>query len=147
MHRAHPLRSAVVAITLLSCVPALVFGQSGERPIYLYQGQGASKEFRWTDRPSEATAYVFREPIPEGRSGGRIIARTGDAVPSLEEVARRLPAQDGHLTDSTTLMYRAHPIFDGEAIGTQDEYPAQGEDVRYFLLIERGGGGSTRVVP
>jgi hypothetical protein len=135
------LRLLICVLVLLSwgkgeTPPALA--QSGERPIYLYQGQGASKGFRWIDRPSEATAYVFREPVTGEEDSGRIIARADDAVPSLEEVARRLPAQDGHLTDSTTLMYRSHPIFDGEAIGTQDEYPAQGEDVRYFLLIERG---------
>jgi len=140
MHRAQPLRSAVVAITLLSCVPALVFGQSGERPIYLYQGQGDSKEFRWADRPIEATAYVFRKPVPEGEEEGQIIARVDEETPSLEKVARRLPVQEEHFADSTALAYRGHPTFDVEAIGTQDEYPAQaqGTDVRYFLLIEHG---------
>jgi len=140
----------MTSLRLLICVLVLLSwgggestsarAQSGEPPIYLYQEQGDSKEFRWADRPIEATAYVFRKPVPEGEEEGQIIARVDEETPSLEKVARRLPVQEEHFADSTALAYRGHPRFNGEAIGTEDEYPAQaqGIDVRYFLLIEHG---------
>jgi len=137
------LRLLICVLVLISwgegeTIPAVA--QSGERPIYLYQGEKDSKEFRWIDRPSEATAYIFREPVPEGETGGRIIARTDAETPSFEKVAHWLPKQEGRFADSTTLALRAHPEFGDQAIGTQDEYPAQaqGKDVRYFLVIESG---------
>ena len=102
-------------------------------PIYLYIGQGNAKDFTWADS-EEATAYVFREPVAEGESRGRMIAgsetKTKSGWPSKEQFVGR-----------TSLVAPESSPFGSGALRTADRFPNEtdGGRQRYLLVIEAGG--------
>ena len=111
------------------------------KPIYLYTGQENSKDFTWIENPEEATAYVFREPVPDGDSGGRA-ASTSTVDPFLSSLGQDVFA-------TAKLTTGEHPTYGAPAIRTADGYPstANRQPVRYFLLIEiEGQYYSTRTI-
>jgi len=106
--------------------------QAEERPIYLYTGEGQQKDFTWTD-PEGATAYVFREPIPEGEEG-RMISE------AEAKTKRGWPSQD-QIVGRTSLVESEDSPFGSGALRTEDSFPNEKNGIRqrYLLLVEAGG--------
>jgi hypothetical protein len=109
-----------------------VLAQSEERPIYLYTKQGDDGNYNWTD-PEKATVYVFREPVPEGESGGRMI-------PKAEAKTKRgWPTQEQFVGRTSVVESEGSPFGSG-ALRTGDSFPNKmnGEQQRYLLVIDTG---------
>jgi hypothetical protein len=99
------------------------------KPIYLYTGQGSQKNYQWVDAPEEATAYVFRETVPEGKLTGRVLVTAANGTSFADAT--------NHLVDITSLQLDRIPGGGRKAVRTTNEYPSakNGQLLRYLLLI------------